>query len=305
MVFSKSHIPLGQGDIAKRYISAPPRLPPRLPYLPPAPNAKAAPGFRPTSVFCPGHENEAAYEGFLISTRRPQILCVVITLEHTTMEPVGLAVGVLGLAGLFSSCLEAIDKVQSYRSFTIDSQDLNSQFNAEKVRFEQWGQKVGFSQGQLSASHHHALDNPKISSAVKDLFLIIKRICESDDDPQRLPSKRRRLAWALRGKGERTEEVKMFGNIVQLLHHLAPPEGARGTVAVHELDPEGCDALVPLQGEGFRAYSIFAAAILTEILGPLLDHGTPFAELRQLIARWEGEMEGRSTERTASTMPSG
>lgn len=37
------------------------------------------------------------------------------------MEPVGLAVGVLGLAGLFSTCLEAVDKVQSYRSFGVDS----------------------------------------------------------------------------------------------------------------------------------------------------------------------------------------
>lgn len=178
------------------------------------------------------------------------------------MEPAGLAVGVLGLAGLFNSCLEAVGKVQSYRSFTVDSQELDAQLNAERIRFEQWGQQVGFSRGQVSASHHHALDNPKTSCAVEDLFFIIRRICESDDDPQRLPSKRRRLAWALRGKGERTEEVKLFGNIVQLLHHLVPPEGARGTPAVHELDTDGCNAPVPLQGKGLRAHPMVAAARL-------------------------------------------
>ncbi|KAH7151968.1 ankyrin-1 [Dactylonectria estremocensis] len=60
------------------------------------------------------------------------------------MEPVGLAVGIAGLAGLFSSCLEAVEKVQSYRSFGADSQVLDTQFKAEKLRFEQWGWHPAF-----------------------------------------------------------------------------------------------------------------------------------------------------------------
>ena len=100
------------------------------------------------------------------------------------MEPVGLAVGVLGLASLFSSCLEAVDKVQNYKSFAVDSQASNAQLKAERLRFELWGQQVGFDRAKLSANHHQRLDNPRICSVVEDLFLLIKRVCESDDDPQ-------------------------------------------------------------------------------------------------------------------------
>ncbi|RYP08950.1 hypothetical protein DL764_001561 [Monosporascus ibericus] len=83
------------------------------------------------------------------------------------MEPVGLAVGILGLAGLFSSCLEAIEKVHSYRAFGSDSHTLDAQFKAEKLRFGQWGRAVG--QGQKP--FHNASSE----------------------------SKRRKIAWALRG----------------------------------------------------------------------------------------------------------
>jgi hypothetical protein len=207
------------------------------------------------------------------------------------MEPVGLAVGVLGLAGLFSSCLEAVDKIQDYKSFAEDSQTLNAQLKAERLRFELWGQQVGFDQGRLSANHHQQLNNPRICSAVKDLFLLIKRVCESDDATQRFPpvnagsgmqgpsftiraqpsrsvpseSNRHRFAWALRGKRERTEEVTQFGSIVQLLHNLVPPESAKGTNAVHGLNNKDRDASVPLQGEDLHTHCTFAGrATLTE-----------------------------------------
>ncbi|KAH6981486.1 prion-inhibition and propagation, helo domain-containing protein [Ilyonectria destructans] len=138
------------------------------------------------------------------------------------MEPVGLAIGIAGLAGLFSSCLEAVEKVQSYRSFGADSQVLDTQFKAEKLRFEQWGRHVGFDRGKPSADHHQALDDPDISSAVRDLLLIIDNICNANGASQRprlagtglakdelfrasqahpsrtapSESKRRKLAWA-------------------------------------------------------------------------------------------------------------
>ncbi|KAH6982389.1 ankyrin-1 [Ilyonectria destructans] len=56
------------------------------------------------------------------------------------MELAGLAVGVVGLAGLFRSCLAAVDKVQSYRSSGPDMRVLDIRFKAAKARFEQWGQ---------------------------------------------------------------------------------------------------------------------------------------------------------------------
>ncbi|KAK4077226.1 hypothetical protein Purlil1_12440 [Purpureocillium lilacinum] len=42
------------------------------------------------------------------------------------MEAAGLVIGVAGLAGLFNSCLEAVDKVQSYQTFGADSHVLDT-----------------------------------------------------------------------------------------------------------------------------------------------------------------------------------
>ncbi|KAB5581180.1 hypothetical protein GE09DRAFT_1085410 [Coniochaeta sp. 2T2.1] len=68
------------------------------------------------------------------------------------MEATGLIVGVVGLAGLFNSCLEAVDKVQSYGTFGSESQPLDAQFKAIKARFERWGPAVGIKQGRLFAA---------------------------------------------------------------------------------------------------------------------------------------------------------
>ncbi|GJC91045.1 hypothetical protein ColLi_13883 [Colletotrichum liriopes] len=108
------------------------------------------------------------------------------------MEPAGFAVGVDELAGLFSSCVEAIDKVQSYRSVRADADVQDTFFNAAKARFEQWGRGVGIDQGRLLDDHHPALDNRDISTAVRDLLhFIIKFIC---DDSQACPRRSTRTA---------------------------------------------------------------------------------------------------------------
>ncbi|RYP23453.1 hypothetical protein DL767_008810 [Monosporascus sp. MG133] len=210
------------------------------------------------------------------------------------MEPVGLAVGILGLAGLFSSCLEAAEKVHSYRAFGSDSHTLNAQFKAEKLRFEQWGRAVGFDQGKLSADHHHALDDPDTSLAARDLLLIIQNICDTSDNfplakhglfltshgqqPSRSASsesKRHKIAWALRGKGERNDQVKLFGRLVQQLHNLVPPDGAKDTRPVRGPNAVGNYAPVPLQENSSAK-------------------GTWPADLRQILARLEGEIKAET-----------
>ncbi|KAH7124619.1 prion-inhibition and propagation-domain-containing protein [Dactylonectria macrodidyma] len=216
------------------------------------------------------------------------------------MEPFGLAVGIAGLAGLFSSCLEAVEKVQSYRSFGADSQVLDTQFKAEKLRFEQWGRQVGFDRGTPSADHHQALDDPDISSAVRDLLLIIDNICNangasrrpllagtglaqdelfraSQAQPSRTTpseSKRRKLAWALGGRGERTEQVNLLGRVVQQLHNLVPPDSAKVTRPGHGPNSAGTDAKMPLQGT--------------------FSHHAWLTELRQILARIDGEIKAET-----------
>ncbi|KAH6959932.1 prion-inhibition and propagation-domain-containing protein [Ilyonectria sp. MPI-CAGE-AT-0026] len=105
------------------------------------------------------------------------------------MELAGLAVGVVGLAGLFRSCLAAVDKVQSYRSSGPDMRVLDIRFKAAKARFEQWGQGVGIKQGRLLDDHHSALDDKDRSSAVSDLLhIIIKAICDATETRRELHS---------------------------------------------------------------------------------------------------------------------
>src|SRR5437762_8290269 len=65
------------------------------------------------------------------------------------MEPGGLAVSIVGLAGLFSLCLDVIEKVEKYKDFGTDSRTLIAQFEADKLRFKRWGEKVGFKNQKL------------------------------------------------------------------------------------------------------------------------------------------------------------
>ncbi|EGU84759.1 hypothetical protein FOPG_15779 [Fusarium oxysporum f. sp. conglutinans race 2 54008] len=152
------------------------------------------------------------------------------------MEPIGLAIGVVGLVGLFSSCLEPVDKVQAYLSFG----------TAIKVLLKKQGRRVGLEKTTLAEDHHPALDDRNIAAAVEDVLRIINTICESSNPsiPQsKLTSslvnrvslgcigppslhgmRRRKLTWALWGKGKRTDEVELLETLVQQLNNLVPPD---------------------------------------------------------------------------------
>ncbi|KAH7230633.1 prion-inhibition and propagation, helo domain-containing protein [Fusarium redolens] len=185
------------------------------------------------------------------------------------MEPAGLVIGVAGLAGLFNSCLEAVDKVQSYQTFGTDSHVLVTRFKAAKTRFERWGPGVGIKQGNLLPNHHPALDDNDTSAVVTDLlYIIIKAICDASNAPQRrtratgpdvndssglhepgLPfaaasrSRRGKMSWALWGKRGRVEQVELFEKLVQELHNLVPPTTGESTRPTHKPDPGCTDTL--------------------------------------------------------------
>ncbi|KAF5675933.1 ankyrin repeat domain-containing protein [Fusarium denticulatum] len=164
------------------------------------------------------------------------------------METVGLVIGVAGLAGLFTSCVEALDKIQSYRTFGTDSHVLNTRFKAARARFERWGPGVGIEQGRLKHAHHPALDDKAVSDAVAELLhIIVEAICDAGNVPPRRArgtgfdnkdsvergrptarntmheSKTKKMSWALWGKGKRAEQVEIFEKLVQQLHNLVPP----------------------------------------------------------------------------------
>ncbi|KAI8689143.1 hypothetical protein NCS55_00170400 [Fusarium keratoplasticum] len=211
------------------------------------------------------------------------------------METAGLVIGVAGLAGLFNSCLEAVDKVQSYQTFGTDSHVLDTRFKAARARFERWGPGVGIKQGKLLPDHHSALDDEDTSTVVTDmLHIIIKTICDARNAPSRRSqaagpgdddlsglhrpyamkseSRRQKMTWAFWGKGGRTEQVELFEKLVQELHNLVPPNPGESTRRAHEPDTGRTDTLA---------------------LGTTLGHAWP-GEIRRILDRIEGEFRAET-----------
>ncbi|CAG7554302.1 unnamed protein product, partial [Fusarium equiseti] len=144
------------------------------------------------------------------------------------MEAAGLAIGVIGIAGLFNTCLDSLSRFQAYKSSTADYHVLDTRFRAAKARFEKWGPGVGISEGRLLSDHHSGLDNSNTSGVITDILNIIaKAICDDgnvlqNDQFAGLQSRRKRLKWALGGKEDRTEQVEIFEKLVQQLYNLVP-----------------------------------------------------------------------------------
>jgi hypothetical protein len=59
------------------------------------------------------------------------------------MDPTGFAVGVVGLAGLVSTCIEAFQIIRSIKAYSRDTEILFTKLDIEKELFMQWAQRVG------------------------------------------------------------------------------------------------------------------------------------------------------------------
>ncbi len=189
------------------------------------------------------------------------------------MEPVGLAVGVLGLAGLFSTCVDAIGRFESWRNFADESQLVRTLLDGQKLLLQRWGREVGLDNGTLSAEHHEALKDPKILSTIRMHLSEIEKICTNADGtflpagginagqksgahslrsraqphPSALPeSRRQKMKWAFRDKAQCTMQAQTLMYLVQALRELVPLDGAKGTRPAQR--ETGNDALGRMDG---------------------------------------------------------
>ncbi|KAJ5214249.1 hypothetical protein N7449_001418 [Penicillium cf. viridicatum] len=165
------------------------------------------------------------------------------------MEPVSFAVGIIGLAGLFSTCLEAVERFDSWKDYDSEFRSLVAQFKAQKLRLAKWGVAVGLEDDELSYVHNALLDDPKIESTVKELLLAINAVCRDEDKAFLTPmlgkdenptkdqlfhrhapreSKRQKLGWVFRTKAKRVAQVDHFSKLVESLHNLIPIEDPKG-----------------------------------------------------------------------------
>ncbi|OQD68299.1 hypothetical protein PENPOL_c003G10753 [Penicillium polonicum] len=161
------------------------------------------------------------------------------------MEPVSFAVGIIGLAGLFSTCLEAVERFDSWKDYDPEFRSLVAQFKAQKLRLAKWGVAVGLEDDELSYVHNALLDDPKIEATVKELLLAINAVCRDEDKAFLTPilgkdenpakdqlfhrhapreSKRQKLGWVFRTKAKRVAQVDHFSKLVESLHNLIPIE---------------------------------------------------------------------------------
>ncbi|EWZ97237.1 hypothetical protein FOWG_01734 [Fusarium oxysporum f. sp. lycopersici MN25] len=199
------------------------------------------------------------------------------------MEPVGLAVG---LVGLFSTCMDVMQRIDSYRTAGRDSRQLDAQLNATMHLLEKWGDGVGISKGKLSDNHHPDLDNPRTFAVVQGLLNSIKDFSATSDEPpsprglQKAPSfpssgdlssngskisRWQKTSWALRGKLKQTSHVQALASLVSDLYSVVSP------------DTTGSKALT--RTPSFKDLSIGAGE-------------KPYAvEIRELLQNIEEEME--------------
>ena len=168
----------------------------------------------------------------------------------TAMEIAGLGIGAVGLVGLYNACVEVVDRIHSYRRSEIESRHLFAQFDANRIIFRDWAQRVGISQTGLNSPHDKRLDNLEIARAVCGVLSVIQDVlartdltgyrdidCNGDLEPssptglttQTLLStsalssrKRSRLAWSLQGKSKFTWQVEKFTNCLNQLEKLLP-----------------------------------------------------------------------------------
>lgn len=170
------------------------------------------------------------------------------------MEAAGLVVGVVGLAGLYSVCLEAVRGVDAYRDLNVDSATIVALFDSDKYLFEKWSRNVGIQSEKDGQEYGNKLDDPETYLVVQNVLQSIRQLFDKTaEKAQSLrpalqptatrtldqkdpllrnrrdvvtqitgPSKRDKLAWSLGGKARFFYQVEQFGSLVQRLYSLVP-----------------------------------------------------------------------------------
>lgn len=192
------------------------------------------------------------------------------------MEPVGLAVGIVGLAGLFSVCLETINRIDSYKHFGVESRSIIVQFEADKLLFKKWSSDVGLDKSNRKEDFQNELDNPEINLIARKILLSIQEIfTDADGTLSRLQSteqagpflfppgikfpdtnksntiyrsvsKRDMIGWSFRSKTRLVFQVQQFGALVQRLYSLVPPKQTSGSKPLNISMTGGNDNLISI-----------------------------------------------------------
>jgi hypothetical protein len=83
------------------------------------------------------------------------------------VEPIGLALGLASLPGLFTASLEILDHISTARSYGKDYHLFVTKVETERLRLFRWGQAVGLADGGIS---HEMLQDPAVQRGVYELL---------------------------------------------------------------------------------------------------------------------------------------
>jgi hypothetical protein len=92
----------------------------------------------------------------------------------------GTVLGVAGLAGLFSTCVEVIQDFSSATSFGTELGVLQVKMEVEKVRLLIWGQSLGIGDGDAVVDQ--ALEREFVQSAAASLLVCFVKIFEDSEN---------------------------------------------------------------------------------------------------------------------------
>ncbi|KAH7303458.1 ankyrin repeat-containing domain protein [Stachybotrys elegans] len=181
------------------------------------------------------------------------------------MEAAGLALGIAGLAGLFSACIETARRVDSWKQYGDEWAKQAILFETERLRLERWGKAVNLQQENLSGERdcHKALLDAQTKLLVRELLKLITSVCSEANDSfapislskmkkqsytekgniagvgLRAPdSKRERLKWALWSEGKIGAQISQLQLLVQKLHEVIPPAQATALTDQHPCEPQ-------------------------------------------------------------------
>lgn len=173
------------------------------------------------------------------------------------MEFAGLAISVAGLAGLLGTCIDAVNRVDTYRKFGFKSRYITAQFAADKFLLHKWAEAVGITNGRLQDVHHRDLDRDEVVIAIARTLSNIREIfsavnsfssnlyglsldnkstfpIDPDDytndhsteekESRILVSKASKLKWSLGGKARFKTQIEAFGVLVGKLYNIIPLE---------------------------------------------------------------------------------
>ncbi len=145
------------------------------------------------------------------------------------MEPVGFAFAVVGLAGLFSTCLDCFHLVQTGCYLGRDSLILETKYSNQRLRLSAWGRACGFLDDNDSSGCGPQLQwSEEIQSAVSDT---LRRIAALFQDHQTL-SRRYGLSFDAPDATRSLMRVPIpLGSLARRLHARAVKRPVTGVQA--------------------------------------------------------------------------